>query len=200
MQALFADIIIPVAIKGRFTYSIPERLAARAKTGTRATVQLGNKKLYTGIICRVHNETPEYKNIRPLIDVTDNESLVNEKQLRFWRWLSDYYMCTEGEVMNAALPSVFLPEGVTSSPMPERYKPREETYIILSKQYSDDELNSLLDMMKKAPGQTSLINTFLYMTGYTAGSELTPVRKSLLLKESGSTPAIISSLEKKGII
>lgn len=200
MQALFADIIIPVAIKGRFTYSIPERLAARAKTGTRATVQLGNKKLYTGIICRVHNETPEYKNIRPLIDITDNESLVNEKQLRFWRWLSDYYMCTEGEVMNAALPSVFLPEGVTSSPMPERYKPREETYIILSKQYSDDELNSLLDRMKKAPGQAALINSFLYMTGYTAGSELTPVRKSLLLKESGSTTAIISSLEKKGII
>ncbi len=37
----------------------------------------------------------------------DEQPLVNPLQFRFWEWISDYYMCTEGDVMNAALPSAF---------------------------------------------------------------------------------------------
>ena len=200
MPDLYADIILPVAVKGRFTYSIPEHLAGIVKPGVRTEVQFGNKRLYSGIICRVHHKTPDLKNIRPLMDIADTEPVVNEFQLKFWNWISEYYMCTEGEVMNAAVPSAMLPEGITNSPMPERYKPREETFIILARQFSDEELNLILDKLKKAPKQADLLNSYLFLTGYTSASEEIPVRKSLLLKESGSAPVAIVSLEKKGII
>jgi len=200
MPDLYADIILPVAVKGHFTYSIPEHLAGMVKPGVRTEVQFGNKRLYSGIICRVHDKTPDLKNIRPLMDITDPEPVVNEFQLKFWNWISEYYMCTEGEVMNAAVPSAMLPEGITNSPMPERYKPREETFIILARQFTDEELNVILDKLKRAPKQAELLNSYLYLTAYTSASDVIPVRKSLLLKESGSTPDTIISLEKKGVL
>ncbi|MCU0461050.1 MAG: primosomal protein N' [Bacteroidales bacterium] len=200
MPTLFADIILPVAVKGRFTYSIPENLAGIVSQGVRATVQFGNKRLYSGIICRIHDKIPDLKNIRPLMEVADPEPVVNDIQLKFWEWISEYYMCLEGEVMNASVPSAMFPEGVASSPMQEKYKPREETFVLLARNFSDEELNSLLDKMKNAPKQAELINSYLYITGYTSGSDITPVRKSLLLKESCSAPGIITSLEKKGIL
>jgi primosomal protein N' (replication factor Y) len=200
MPDLYADIILPVAVKGRFTYSIPEHLAGIVKPGVRTEVQFGNKRLYSGIVCRVHDKTGDLKNIRPLMGIADPEPVVNEFQLKFWNWISEYYMCTEGEVMNAAVPSAMLPEGITNSPMPERYKPREETFIILARQFSDEELNVIFDKLKKASKQADLLNSYLFLTGYTSASEVIPVRKSLLLKESGSTTAAIVSLEKKGIL
>ena len=148
MPNKYADIILPVAVKGRFTYSIPDYLASSVKPGVRAIVQFGNKRLYSGIVCRIHDEAPVIETIRPLKDIPDPVPVVNEIQLRFWKWLSDYYMCTEGEVMNAAVPSAMFPEGNTSVPVIERYKPREETFIILARQFSDEELNGILDKLK----------------------------------------------------
>jgi len=200
MQNKLADIILPVAVKGRFTYSIPDHLAAIVRPGVKAVVQFGNKRLYSGIVCRIHEETPDLKKIRPLREVPDPVPVVNEIQLKFWNWLSEYYMCTEGEVMNAAVPSAMFPEGIVTAPVVEKYKPREETFIVLARQFYDDELNSFLDKLKSAPKQTALLNTYLYLTGYSSGSDIIPVRKSLLLKESGSAPAIIDPLLKKGIL
>ncbi|MCX6332730.1 MAG: primosomal protein N' [Bacteroidia bacterium] len=199
MPNQFAEIILPVAVKGRFTYSIPGHLAGIVKPGVRAAVQFGSKKLYSGIICRVHDETPNLKKIRPLLEVTDPVPVANYMQLKFWSWISEYYMCTEGEVMNAAVPSAMFPEGIAALPMVEKYKPREETFIELAGKFSDEELNTILDKLKSAPRQAGLLTTYLYITGYSSGDEVVPVRKSLLLRESGSTPGIISSLEKKKI-
>ena len=199
MPQLFADIILPVAVRGRFTYSIPGHLAAVVRPGVRAIVQFGNKRLYSGIVCRIHDETPDLKKIRPLKEVPDPVPVVNEIQLKFWNWLSDYYMCTEGEVMNAAVPSAMFPDGVTAAPVVEKYKPREETFIMLARRFSDDELNGFLDKLKSAQKQAALLNTYLYLTGYSSGLDVIPVRKSLLLKESGSAPGILEPLIRKGI-
>jgi primosomal protein N' (replication factor Y) len=109
MPYKFADIILPLAVRSRFTYSIPEQLAAIVRPGVRVVVQFGGKKLYSGIVCRVHDETPVLKNIRPLMEITDPVPVVKEIQLKFWEWLSEYYMCSEGEVMNAAVPSAMFP-------------------------------------------------------------------------------------------
>jgi len=69
MPYCFADIILPVAVRRRFTYSIPDNLRGSIMPGTRVLVQLGNRKLYSGIVARLHNETPELKNIRPVMEL-----------------------------------------------------------------------------------------------------------------------------------
>ena len=95
MPYRFADIILPVAVSGRFTYSVPDNLRGSIIPGARVLVQLGNRKLYSGIVAKLHNEDPGLKNIRPIMELSDKVQVVNDKQLKFWHWMSDYYMCSE---------------------------------------------------------------------------------------------------------
>lgn len=183
----FADIILPLAVKGKFTYRVPEKWIEKIKPGSRVTVQFGKNMIYSGIVFRMHNEKPEVDELKIISDVIDSTPVVSELQLKFWKWISDYYMCNIGEVMKAALPS-------------DSYKPREEAFIILSKKYSDRDLNNILDNLSKAPRQYEILSAYIRLTGYTAGADLFPVKKSLLLKETGSSPAPVNILEEKGII
>ncbi|MCU0474094.1 MAG: primosomal protein N' [Bacteroidales bacterium] len=196
----FADIILPVAVKGSFTYSIPDEFSDDVKPGMRVLVRFGNRKIYSGIICKLHNVAPDLKNIRPIMELADTVQIANERQLAHWRWISDYYLCSRGEVMNAAVPSAFFPEGDISTSVIEKYSPREEMFIVLAKEFTDKELNEILDKLKKAPKQAEFLITYLDRTGYTRGSEIFPVRKSSLLKESGSSPEVFNALVKKGIM
>ncbi|MCX6300723.1 MAG: primosomal protein N' [Bacteroidia bacterium] len=200
MPYSFADIILPLAVRGRFTYSIPEHLSQSVLPGVRVRVQLGNRKIYSGIICRVHNNTPGFKNIRPVMEVLDPVPLVNERQLDHWQWISDYYMCSEGEVMKAAVPAALFPSGETSTPLTEKYKPRKETFIELAAKFSDIELNEILDKLARSPGQFKILTAYLHLTGYNSDSDIIPLRKSLLLKESGSSAGIFKPLIKKRIL
>ncbi len=62
-------------------------------------------------------------------------------------------MCSIGEVMKAALPSDLCLEGVAEVPVLEKYKPREETFVKLASEFSESELNNILDNLAKAPKQ-----------------------------------------------
>ena len=64
----FADIILPLAVRGRFTYRIPDDISGKVKPGVRVTVQFGGKNLYTGIVCSIHDKTPDIKNVKPIIE------------------------------------------------------------------------------------------------------------------------------------
>jgi primosomal protein N' (replication factor Y) len=188
---LFADIILPLAVRGRFTYRIPDNIADNVRPGVMVTVQFGSRKLYSGIVCRVHNESSDIKNIRPVIKVLDVTSLINESQLKLWLWMSEYYLCSEGEVMKAALPSELSLNN---------FKPRLETFIKFPRKYSEDELNEILDKLKKAPRQQEILLAYLRLTGYSAGTENLPVSRSILLSESHTSAGILDVLIDKGIL
>lgn len=72
----------------------------------RVLVPLGDKKIYTGILYRPYageaDPTIAYKEI---ISFLDDAPILTEQQLRLWEWMADYYMCSLGEVMKAALPA-----------------------------------------------------------------------------------------------
>ncbi len=200
MENHFADIILPLAAKEMFTYRIGEEFAGRVMSGTRVLVQLGNRKLYSGIVARIHNKPPVSGNIRPIADVLDNFPVADETQIKLWSWISDYYMCTPGEVMKAALPSILCLEGMTADPVNEKYKPKEETFIQTSHEQSEDDLNIILDKLVKFPKQYHLFLTYLKISGYAGGSPLLPVKKSQLIKESGVSAAVLESLARKKIL
>jgi primosomal protein N' (replication factor Y) (superfamily II helicase) len=191
MSFQFADIILPLAVRGRFTYRIPEEISGEVKPGVRVMVQFGGRKLNTGIVCKLHNDQPEFKNIKPIISVSDKIAVINEHQLKLWLWISEYYLCTEGEVMKAALPNEISLN---------TFQPRLETFIKLSKQYSEDELNEILDKLSKAPKQQEILSTYIRLTGYATGKKVTLISKSKLLAESGCSVTILDSLTKKEIL
>lgn len=101
---LFAEVIIPLALPLTYTWSVPAHLQPSIKIGQRVEVQLRNKK-YAGIVKKLHTEKPALFEPKELLNVLDDEPLVHEKQLQLWNWMSDYYMCSEGEVMQAAIPA-----------------------------------------------------------------------------------------------
>ncbi len=103
----FVDILLPLPLPGTYTYCIPPEFIDEAERGKRVVVQFGNSKLYTGLIKNIYTETENIKpyTYKPIISVLDAFPIVNSKQFELWEWMANYYMCTQGEIMNAALPS-----------------------------------------------------------------------------------------------
>ena len=101
---LFAEVIIPLWLPITYTWAIPAHLQAAAKIGLRVEVDLRNKK-YAGIIKRITTEKPPAFDPKELINILDDEPILFENQLKLWYWISTYYMCSEGEVMQAAIPA-----------------------------------------------------------------------------------------------
>jgi primosomal protein N' (replication factor Y) len=101
----FADIILPLNLPQLLTYGVPHEMQASLHRGMRVEVALGRNKLYAGIVERLHNEKPEAYSVKPIRAIIDEDAVVNEKQLLFWRWIMHYYMAAPGEVMQAALPA-----------------------------------------------------------------------------------------------
>ncbi|MBO8433146.1 MAG: primosomal protein N' [Bacteroidetes bacterium] len=106
-MSVFVDVLLPLPLHAAFTYSVPVGMQAEVKVGVRVCVPFGRSKVYAGLVRKVHGEQPEAYDLREIISVLDEESVVDENQFRFWEWMSSYYLCTEGEVMAAALPSGF---------------------------------------------------------------------------------------------
>ena len=187
----FADIILPFAVHGRFTYRVPEELSEDVRPGVMVTVQFGGKNLYSGIVCTIHDKAPEIKNVKSILRLYNKIPVINELQLKLWLWISEYYLCTEGEVMKAALPSEISLSN---------FKPRLETFIKLPEKFSDFRLNEIVDKLKKAPRQQDVILSYLRLTGYESGKEILPVSKSLLLSESHTNTGILDSIIAKGYL
>ena len=109
----FIDVILPIPLVKLFTYSINEVESAFLKPGMRVAVPFGKSKLYTAIVYSVHQNEPKTYEAKDIHQILDEHSVVNEYQLQFWRWISDYYLCSLGDVMRASLPSSFLLESET---------------------------------------------------------------------------------------
>ncbi|MCX8210643.1 MAG: primosomal protein N' [Lewinella sp.] len=120
---IYADIILPLALRQTYTFSVPEEMVNQLQTGLRVEVQFGRNKHYTGIVRQLHGKHPGYK-VKPILSVIDLEPLITERQLRMWEWIANYYCCTVGEVMSAGLPS--------------HLKLTSETIITLGPLFNDD--------------------------------------------------------------
>lgn len=111
---LFAEVILPLPLPANYTYGVPQELEISVTAGKRVEVQFGSKKIYAGIVKSVYQNRPVDFKVKPVLNVLDDKPIVNEKQFQFWSWLATYYLCYEGEVMNAALPSGFKLESESS--------------------------------------------------------------------------------------
>lgn len=112
-SVLFCEVIVPLAVKGTYTYRIPDELRNVLVPGMRVEVQFGKRKHYTGVVFSIHQEAPQAYAAKNLLAIVDEVAVVTTTQLQFWDWMSQYYCCYIGEVMMAALPSYFRPDSET---------------------------------------------------------------------------------------
>lgn len=103
-QITYIDVLLPLALPQAYTYAVPVDLVEFIKKGQRVIVQFGKNRFYSAIVQSVHRQKPAVE-AKLIEGIADEEPIVTDTQLKLWKWMSEYYMCTEGEVMNAALPS-----------------------------------------------------------------------------------------------
>lgn len=104
-QTLFVDLTIPVPIRKLFTYRVPSAWNEQVRVGMRVIVPFGARKILTGIISRVHHSPPSTYEAKYLLEVLDETECFLPIQLQLLDWIAHYYMCSVGEVLNAALPA-----------------------------------------------------------------------------------------------
>ena len=163
--------------------------------GVRVLVPLGRKTI-TGVVYRPHEGAlPDTVKLREVLDVLDEQPVVTAYQLRLWEWLSQYYMCTMGEVMAAALPSGIIDDD---------YKALTTQYIQLSPTHLDPRQQELtLSLLSRAKSQHKLLETFLAMSQdrrWAIGDGLLAmVERRALLEASGVGGAVLRTMMDKGI-
>lgn len=141
----FVDVILPLPLQASFTYALPPEMDGQVQIGCRVVVSFGRKKFYTGIVRNVHYLKPQEYEVKEVSAVLDEHPILLPLQFQFWEWLADYYLCTQGDVYKAALPSGLKLESETVV----EYNPDFEATEPLSEREQ-----KVLDLLAVEPEQT----------------------------------------------
>ena len=252
---LYADVVLPLPLQGLYTYIIPPDLPHPIEKGSRVIVQFGKKKFYTAIVFKVYESEEKKSLIKDIVSSLEDSPIVTPLQMKFWEWVSFYYICSLGDVYKAAVPSALKLESEThiilnpdyeanepftaneqkvfyllspnhpstiaeiekqsglSNAIPtiksltdkkaiyineniqNTYTAKTQTIVRLAKQFSNEELNSIMDELNRAKKQQQLLSVFL-STDRPDGF----LTRKQLLNDASASPAVLSELVKKGIL
>jgi len=172
---LHLHIALPVPIDKNFTYLLPEGFESDGLVGRRALVPFGSRAITGVIVSTEENENTE--KLKYIIEILDGQPAFSEKMLDFTKWIADYYICSWGEVLKAALPQGMSPKRVVR--------------IKVIKTLSDDEI---LDLSMKAPKRAQLLAEINERDDFISVNYLEK------LLETDSITSQISILQEQGII
>lgn len=193
---LYIEVILPVPFQ-TFTYSVPQALQSKINTGCLVLVEFGKNKHYSGLVSFVHQlpVTRDFE-IKDILAIENTRPILRRPQLRFWEWLSEYYLCRLGEVYKAVLPSGFRTESSSN------YKPKTEIYIQLTSFYSeeDENLQKAFDQFKRSEKQEKLLLAFIDYSHALSSVEKREVSRKELLSRSGISESVLTGLINKGIL
>ncbi|MCL6493435.1 MAG: primosomal protein N' [Ignavibacterium sp.] len=100
---MFAEVVFALPFRKAFTYEIPSELKKFVKEGVRVVAPFGKRTL-TGFVIKVTKTTQVQDSIKPIREVLDNEPIFNKTTLKFYEWLSEYYLCSLGEALKLLVP------------------------------------------------------------------------------------------------
>ena len=169
----FLDIIVPVPLEQNYTYQCTNEDFIKIGVGSRVVVQFGKTKYYTGIVVNKHHNKPELHKPKMIEQILDEKPIVNNIQLKFWRWIAKYYLSTLGEVYRNVVPSSL--------------KLESETKILRNPEFEDEKADNLPD------------GEFLIYEALNVQNALTIKEVSEIISRKNPLP-IIKSLIEKGVI
>ncbi len=185
----YADIILPLPLQDCFTYAVPTDMQSMLQVGCRVQVPFGQKKVYIGIVLRMHDTEPVNYKVKAIMRVVDSSPVVTPRQLELWQWAAEYYICSLGEVMNAALPAGLKDDS---------FRPKTETLVHLAGELHADKVGIVLNFLRRSKPQQVMFETYLEMSGFGRKHELTPVTKTDLMRMcSGAAYTFKALVDKK---
>ena len=164
-EITYAKVILPLKLRIDVSYIVPECFKGRVSAGSRVRVLFSGRE-YFAIVHFLTNECKGYSGkLSEIIEVID-EFKISTEQIRFWEWISDYYMCTLGEVYRAS--SVIFPSasGVKFSRRREKASGGREFTLTPSQQKAKHEIEESFSISKPAllEGVTGSGKTEIYMS------------------------------------
>ena len=186
-ETLFVEVVLPLSLAINYTYRVPFELSDVVAVGKRVVVQFGKHKIYTALVKSIGKNPPEHYQAKYIIDVVDEHPVVTEKQFEFWNWITSYYLCNEGDVMSAALPTGLKLASETvlllKDELPNELDLSEKEQIIfevLHKQHriSIDEVAGLLGQKTVYPIVNSLIAKEVIVAAEEVVDKYKPLLKS----------------------
>ena len=181
---LAARIAFSGAPHGPYDYSIPARFEKSARPGVRIEVPLGRgSRKMTGycvdVIGPFHPlaQSVNPRKLKPIEKVLDPEPLLNASLLGLANWISDYYLCPLGQVIETIVPPAVRNHSGT----------REMLFLSLA-----EGVASGLESLKLTSLQKTILETI--------GGSVQDWTSSELAQTVGCTQGPISTLRKKGLI
>lgn len=116
----YVKVIVPVRLDRILTYSVPESLDGRIGIGARVKVRLG-PRLTDAVVCET-DVTPDIdpRRIHEIAGLDEGLERITPEEIRLWQFISDYYLCTQGEVFKCAYPSGKIRSEETAARVKER--------------------------------------------------------------------------------
>ncbi len=103
---MFAQVALALPLSEPFTYRIPSHLEGKMDLGFRVLVPL-RKRIVTGFVVG-KTATAGVSNVKEIMDLLDPYPLFSGEMLELTKWVSEYYLCSWGEALRAALPSELM--------------------------------------------------------------------------------------------
>lgn len=249
----YADVIVPLAVEGMYTYAVPDFLEGEIGEGALVLVAFAGNKKYTAIVARLHDCKPEGYEVKSIEGIAEDQVRISPAHLKFLLWMSSYYMATPGEIMKAALPVVFRLESFTSitraegdvdfesltvneqtllnflqpgeyvslrdaekalkikngmhvvksllskkyirvkETVDDLFREKTEHIICWYRRFTEEELNRVLDALKRAPAQYKMLCRWIE-------KDVGEAERSGFLNETGCSAAVLKGLCEKQIL
>ncbi|MDR0983203.1 MAG: primosomal protein N' [Culturomica sp.] len=144
---MFADLIVSLAVNGVYTYSVPDELKTSLKEGMLVMVPFGSTKRCTALVLKVHEKRPTAYETKEILCLADGQIQLSKEYVKFLLWVGEYYMCTSGEVLRAALPIV-LRKTAEHKHLQKKLK-EEEICLVDSQPLSDVQQSVFTDIKRQ---------------------------------------------------
>lgn len=192
---LYAQVVLPLA-QPMYTFSVDEALGV--SIGDAVVVQFGSSRYYTGIVWSLSDQKPDYPRLKPILKRLYSTPLLSPAAQSLWEWIAEYYMCSLGEVMRMALPSLAKPSATTLEALDERsITPPMETFIALSEELRSEE--ALMEYVarheRRAPRRTATMERIAALAVEREAKDGFVPRRLV-----DADPAHIAALRSKGLI
>lgn len=100
---MYCQVVFPLPFRNAFTYSVPKDLTEQVRIGVRVVAPFG-KRVLTGFVISISETTELKSKIKPIQDVLDENSIFDEQILKFYEWISEYYISSLGEALRNSVP------------------------------------------------------------------------------------------------
>ena len=120
----YIQVILPLRLEWEPCYRLPE--GVRVDVGDRVRVRFARQE-YVGAVSAVDVQPQTDENrILPIIGPEEGLPKVLPDEIKFWRAVSDYYLCSIGEVYKAAYPALKIDQEEVEARVKERLETRLE--------------------------------------------------------------------------